>query len=89
MFIHVIVHAKMFSIQILLHFSQIVQRVCTLALFIFIVVHVVKRQSVIKLHNYSIICKRQESLRMKLGSQGDNNRPVNVKGWNLAVCNEQ
>ena len=28
-------HAKMFSIQILLHFSQIVPRVCTLVLFIF------------------------------------------------------
>ena len=27
-------HAKMFSIQILLHFSQIVRRVCTLVLFI-------------------------------------------------------
>ena len=27
-------HAKMFSIQILLHFSQIVLRVCTLVLFI-------------------------------------------------------
>ena len=29
------IHAKMFSIQILLHFSQIVPRVCTLVLFIF------------------------------------------------------
>ena len=28
------IHAKMFSIQMLLHFSQIVQRVCTLVLFI-------------------------------------------------------
>ena len=28
------VHAKMFSIQMLLHFSQIVPRVCTLVLFI-------------------------------------------------------
>ena len=31
------IHAKMFSIQMLLHFSQIVQRVCTLVLFIFTV----------------------------------------------------
>ena len=30
------IHAKMFSIQMLLHFSQIVQRVCTLVLFLFI-----------------------------------------------------
>ena len=28
------IHAKMFSIQILLHFSQIVPRTCTLVLFI-------------------------------------------------------
>ena len=28
------IHAKMFSIQMLMHFSQIVQRVCTLVLFI-------------------------------------------------------
>ena len=28
------IHAKMFSIQMLLHFSQIVPRVCTLVLFI-------------------------------------------------------
>ena len=28
------IHAKMFSIQMLLHFSQIVQSVCTLVLFI-------------------------------------------------------
>ena len=28
------IHAKMFSIQMLLHFSQIVQRICTLVLFI-------------------------------------------------------
>ena len=28
------IHAKMFSIQMLLHFSQIVQRACTLVLFI-------------------------------------------------------
>ena len=32
------IHAKMFSIQMLLHFSQIVLRVCTLVLFIIIVV---------------------------------------------------
>ena len=31
---HTIVFTKMFSIQMLLHFSQIVQRVCTLVLFI-------------------------------------------------------
>ena len=31
------IHAKMFSIQILIHFSQIVPRVCTLVLFIKIV----------------------------------------------------
>ena len=30
------IHAKMFSIQMLLHFRQIVQRVCTLVLFIII-----------------------------------------------------
>ena len=35
------IHANMFSIQILLHFSQIAPRVCTLVLFIIIVVHVV------------------------------------------------
>ena len=29
------IHAKMFSIQMLLHFSQIVPRVCTLVIFIF------------------------------------------------------
>ena len=32
------IHAKMFSIQMLLHFSQIVQRVCTLVLFIDLVI---------------------------------------------------
>ena len=31
------IHAKMFSIQMLLHFSQIVRRVCTLVLFIYVV----------------------------------------------------
>ena len=31
------IHAKMFSIQMLLHFSQIVTRVCTLVLFIIII----------------------------------------------------
>ena len=31
------IHAKMFSIQILLHFSQIASRVCTLMLFIIII----------------------------------------------------
>ena len=30
------IHAKMFSIQMLLHFSQIVLRVCTLVLFIYV-----------------------------------------------------
>ena len=30
------IHAKMFSIQMLLHFSQIVPRVCTFVLFIYI-----------------------------------------------------
>ena len=38
--------AKMFSIQILLHFSQIVRRVCTLVLFIIIVVHVYSKTSI-------------------------------------------
>ena len=32
------IHAKMFSIQMLLHFSQIVQRVYTLVLFIIILI---------------------------------------------------
>ena len=32
------VHENMFSIQMLLHFSQIVPRVCTLVLFIFMYV---------------------------------------------------
>ena len=32
-------HVKMFSIQILLHFSQIVPRVCTSVLFIITVIH--------------------------------------------------
>ena len=33
------IHAKMFSIQMLLHFSQIVQRVCTLVLFIMYILY--------------------------------------------------
>ena len=33
-----IIHAKMFSIQRLLHFSQIVLRICTLVLFIYAVI---------------------------------------------------
>ena len=36
------IHAKMFSIQILLHFSQIVQRVCTLVLFIVVVSSIIR-----------------------------------------------
>ena len=35
------IHAKMFSIQMLLHFRQIVPRVCTLVLFIIIVIIIV------------------------------------------------
>ena len=31
--VHLKIHAKMFSIQIILHFSQIVPRVCTLVVF--------------------------------------------------------
>ena len=33
------IHAKMFSIQMLLHFSQIALRVCTSVLFIFVIKH--------------------------------------------------
>ena len=32
------IHAKMFSNQMLLHFSEIVPRVCTLVLFIIIII---------------------------------------------------
>ena len=35
------IHVKVFSIQILLHFSQIVPRVCTLLFFIIIIGNVV------------------------------------------------
>ena len=35
------IHAKMFSLQMLLHFSQIVPRVCTLVLFITIIIIII------------------------------------------------
>ena len=42
------IHAKMFSIQMLLHFSQIVQRVCTLVLFIL--------PAIISMHKHAYKC---------------------------------
>ena len=49
------IHAKMFSIQMLLHFSQIVQRVCTLVLFISLAL---KRSAIITIYIYIYRCNR-------------------------------
>ena len=49
------IHAKMFSIQMLLYFSQIVPRVCTLVLFIIVEKKNVKTSSSYIKHTYIYI----------------------------------
>ena len=74
------IHAKMFPIQMLLHFSQIVRRVCTLVLFITLVFIII-----IIIINYYYILKLSNNYCIGGNKEWDNFLHDYMKRWKTSL----